>query len=84
MLDELLEDVVVLPSSRLATVGTSVMSPRTSSVRLAIGLVDDAAGRANVVVRDRVDDVGQREARRSQGAAGLTLTWIDDVTSPFS
>jgi hypothetical protein len=53
-------------------------------VGLAVGRVEDAARRAHVVVGDRADDVGQREARRRERFFGLTFTWIEGVTVPFS
>ena len=63
--------VVVLPSKRFATVGTSCMSPRISRFVSRSGSIHDAARRAHVVIGDRVDDVGERESRR------LQLLWVD-------
>ena len=54
------------PSSRSATVGSVLNVAADVDVGLAVGPVDDAARRAHVVVGDRADDVGQREARGRQ------------------
>ena len=59
----------MFPSSSPATDGHVGNVAANVEVRLSIRLVDDAAGRAHVIIRDRVDHVGQRETRRTAALA---------------
>ena len=57
-----------VPSSSSATDGGVCHVAADIDRGFAIGLVGDSARRAHVVLGDRVDDVGQREARRAHRA----------------